>query len=1322
MKDRHNSNEITSAIAIVLSILWCTGCNDQVVDAQEPEMEITGGNLWFGSQPVGCPSDPLAFEIANPGVGTLEFNVFVIDSDQLSFVFAGDSVDGDHSLAPGEHVEFEVAFHPTVAGPSTGKITITPDADVGTAQYVDLSGNGTGDLDGDGLAEDCGDCDDSSAESYPGAEEVCDGLDNDCDSALGDDEDDADGDGWMVCEGDCDDADASLNLNDADGDGLDTCAGDCDDTDASLNLNDTDGDGLDSCSGDCDDTDAEMNLDDGDGDGYSTCAGDCDDDDAAQNLDDADGDGWSTCDNDCDDDEGLAFPGNTEIECDGIDNDCFASTEDDPDWDGDGDTVCEDCDDGDASLNRADLDGDGYSTCTGDCDDAEALRYPGATEQCDGLDNDCDGGMEAGEIDADGDGVLVCAGDCDDTDASVYPNAVEACDGIDNDCDGAAGNDEVDDDGDGWMTCGGDCDDADPLIHEGMAEDCVNGIDDDCNGTADYNDTDTCVIFAPDVVRIDDADAAQLIVADDQITMPNGLVAISVGDVLVSQYGNGFLRRATAITIGASQTYIDTEQATLEDLYESAEIRFTEEVTGPPPPYVPMNGYPDWADYDFSGEVLYDGTVSGVPLTVELSEAYLQFGPILEGYIRLGWFTLEEAWFYMGAWAAAGIEITATLGGQVSYSDEVTILQGSGTPIPLGATGLVIVPSLEISVGYEVDATAMATVVGGASAESEITAGAYWDGSGWGLWQGESFVFELYGPDFDAEVNASIRGYLRFEMDFQLYDVAGPYFAIEPYAQLDLELLPDCNWSLDAGVDGHVGVEVDVLGWSLYDSGDLTVFGVSTNLGTGDCGCGDYYPDSDGDGYGDMYANATFSCFGLPGWVLNGDDCDDGSALVNPLAFESCADGVDNDCDGLTDGLDGDCYQPPATCANGLDDDGDGWADLADPGCANDPDGANEGGYGAYGCNDNADNDGDGWFDSEDPDCANGYDSEGLPPAAACENEADDDGDGWVDLDDPGCAGNPGGNDEGGLSGLECNDGADNDGDDDIDADDIDCADGYGSEGEVDQDGDGYTPGQGDCDDGDAAIHPGAYDDPCDAIDQDCADGPAEPQSQVDYDCWNGDVYWYDECGDREGLKQECPGLPCADGECPDCNEGDPCCPGETCNGDLVCMNNTQTCEVDNTPTHKSWRFILDCWSNHWQGGTSGECYPGDYPTEGCGACAASLVNPGCGNTTCWDREGTGFWLYSADPGYGSFSEILHCFENDGNVYFLDAGNCPTDPDGDVIGWIADTPTGFWDNPVYLCQWDNGQAIEQFFSLSNTECAGVGGTLVGGGEYGYAVP
>ncbi len=349
-----------------------------------------------------------------------------------------------------------------------------------------------------GYVADDSDCDDSDDASYPGATEVCDDADNDCNGTVDDGAMDAstwyidhDGDGYggVATKQECDQPSGYVS------DGTD-----CDDDESSANPGATEVcDELDNdCDGDTDEGVTTIFYADGDGDGYGVSSVSIEACSAPS--------GFVTDNTDCDDGEAWSNPGEVEV-CDELDNDCDGSVDEGVTTtfyaDGDNDGY------GDDSISLEECSApSGFVTDNTDCDDDEATAYPGGTETCDELDNDCDGSVDEGVTttyyrDTDGDGygdsadsTEACSeptgyatddGDCDDYDGAYSPGASPGCDGEDYDCDGYVDND-ADLDGYSDDSCGGlDCHDSDATVNPDGVEVC-DLIDNDCDGIVDNDE------------------------------------------------------------------------------------------------------------------------------------------------------------------------------------------------------------------------------------------------------------------------------------------------------------------------------------------------------------------------------------------------------------------------------------------------------------------------------------------------------------------------------------------------------------------------------------------------------------------------------------------------------------------------------------------------------------------------------------------------------------------------------------------------------------------------------------------------------------------
>jgi hypothetical protein len=559
------------------------------------------------------------------------------------------------------------AEDPLVATPHQGYYVVTVTNGCGTAKDSTLanvaasqSWYADGDADGygsgtaviacsqpAGFVNVTGDCNNSNAAVHPNAAEICNGIDDDCDTFI-------------------DDADPSITgqqtfYADTDGDGYgagspvlacvqppntSTNNTDCNDNNPFISPGELE----DACGNNTDD-DCDGDIDEGcgtytyyldnDSDGFGTV------DSFIVVFVSTPPAGYSANDDDCNDNNAAVNPAAQEI-CNSIDDDCDTFIDNaDPSVTG-------------QSTYYADADGDTYGagsallSCTQppntsvnnlDCNDGNAAVSPAAQEICNSIDDDCDTfidnadpsvtGQTSYYTDADGDGfgtgsvILSCTApantatnntDCNDAVAAIHPGATETCNGIDDDCDTfiddadssvtGTGTYYTDADGDGFGTgapihaCvqpngtaanNTDCNDAAATAHPGATEIAGNGIDDDCDGLTDELNVGDVMIIGS---RFDDVDAIAFVT---WINLPSGTVlkftdnayngtALLSNEQTVTWTATSFIPAGTVITGTAtspSETFdLGSATGTLNGLSTSGDNIFVYQGTAASPSFI----------------------------------------------------------------------------------------------------------------------------------------------------------------------------------------------------------------------------------------------------------------------------------------------------------------------------------------------------------------------------------------------------------------------------------------------------------------------------------------------------------------------------------------------------------------------------------------------------------------------------------------------------------------------------------------------------------------------------------------------------------------
>ena len=797
---------------------------------------------------------------------------------------------------------------------------------------------------------------------------------------------------------------------------------------------------------------------------------------------------------DCDDAVASVHPGAPEM-CNSRDDNCKDGLDDgldthkwyldeDGDHVGSGDPVFK-CNDPDDSTDSAyvedkapDYTGD-WVVSGGDCNDADDNVYPDHTDwdgsaavdvsnaetgeaDCNLVDDNCDGSVDEGiqttyyyDADADGFGTsatqqLACKAnkpggfvqkpddpadaDCNDSDYTVFPfpsEGFELCDGQRNDCKQVAYGvpaDEVDTDGDNYVECdntsitwkgpatiqvGADCAPEDPYSYPFAAELC-DGITNDCYQRDDVEEPESNL--PADEVDDDgdfyvDCDASARTwseLADRTIQFGTDC---DDSDELVypeaAELCDGQRNDCDFYTDGVPTDEVDTDG----DTFVECGYTGAEEWSGDTPSEGldcdpdDANRYPGAYEvcdgvWDDCNAAVADGGANPAPDDEQDLDG--------DKYVGCGYDPSAYAWA-SGVAPREGIDCGQTdatvypgayeeCDGQFNDCDDGSYVAGLAPDVELDDDG---------DGWVECELLVSVTWVGEANVEDTLIAlpdGGYGNVD---CDDDDEFAFPGAAPEDDP------NGCLR-DADGDFYGDASAVDPVSPGTDCD-----DDNGAVYPGASEFCEPDLDAQVDNDCDGNINTQEGVPTSYGEQDA-----YPDADGDSFGTDDGRHYRICVLVDGYSRSDTDCDDAREDIHPGADEYC-NGADEDCDAVIDEAD-DLAPEGAGCLDGYRDvDGDGFGDVENHMCL---------------CMDGvtADYRGDAYV-LDSTDCydydANIAPGNGVDYSEICDNGVDDDADGVVDSDDDDCQmvlsdGSPG---------ELCGDGTDNDGDGDIDVDDADC-------------------------------------------------------------------------------------------------------------------------------------------------------------------------------------------------------------------------------------------------------------------------------------------
>lgn len=320
---------------------------------------------------------------------------------------------------------------------------------------------------------------------------------------------------------------------------------------------------------------------------------------------------------------------------------------------------------------------------------------------------------------------------------------------------------------------------------------------------------------------------------DGTLVFSSGVTA-KTGDVMVSEPStnapNGLLRKVTSVETMNGKTVVHTDQAKLGDVIKTGTLDASHHLTEadsagitPLVAGVKQTRAPKGIGLSYTiDSVLYDKDGNNQTTNDQVkASGTINLDPVFDAHIgfHCGFLCLDpdiDFKFQIGLQEKAALKIVAKVA--FSASKEIPIFTHHFTPITfsIGPIPVVITPIFTIKI--KLDGSIGVDVTFEAAQTLTAVAGVKYDG--------DFHNISDISNSFDATagnstVNASINVKVPVRADFLLYGVIGPFAEIVPKLGFDAVIPRDPVWKLFGGVEGNIGLHVEILGYTKDFSANL---------------------------------------------------------------------------------------------------------------------------------------------------------------------------------------------------------------------------------------------------------------------------------------------------------------------------------------------------------------------------------------------------------------------------------------------------------------------------------------------------------------------